>query len=79
MINIISQGNYCRVIFVPYPGKYGAILFCYFVRANFVRDISNGHRRITGNANHLGIQKKMISSSSMSYINEQWLENGSQF
>jgi len=46
-----------------------AMLFCHFAKANSVRDISNGLRSITGNANHLGIQKKIPSRSSVSYIN----------
>lgn len=47
-----------------------SMLFCHFARAHSVRDISNGLRSITGNANHLGIQKKIPSRSSISYINE---------
>lgn len=47
-----------------------SMLFCHFARAHSVRDISNGLRSITGNANHLGIQKKIPSRSSVSYINE---------
>lgn len=46
-----------------------SMLFCHFAKANSVRDISNGLRSITGNANHLGIQKKIPSRSSVSYIN----------
>ena len=47
-----------------------SMLFCHFAKANSVRDISNGLRSITGNANHLGIQNKIPSRSSVSYINE---------
>lgn len=46
-----------------------SMLFCHFAKANSVRDISNGLRSITGNANHLGLQKKIPSRSSVSYIN----------
>ena len=47
-----------------------SMLFCHFGRAHSLRDISNGLRSITGNANHLGIHDKIPSRSSISYINE---------
>lgn len=46
------------------------LLFFHFAKTNSVRDTSNGLRSITGNANHLGIQKMVPSRSSISYINE---------
>jgi Transposase DDE domain/Domain of unknown function (DUF4372) len=46
------------------------MLFFHFAKTNSVRDTSNGLRSITGNANHLGIQKMVPSRSSISYINE---------
>lgn len=45
-----------------------SMLFCQLGQAGSVRDISNGLRSITGNLNHLGIQKAP-SKSSLSYIN----------
>jgi len=46
------------------------MLFFHFAKTNSVRDTGNGLRSITGNANHLGIQKMVFSRSSISYINE---------
>ena len=46
------------------------MLFFHFAKTNSVRDTSNGLRSITGNVNHLGIQKMVPSRSSISYINE---------
>lgn len=46
------------------------MLFFHFAKTNSVRDTSNGLRSITGNANHLGIQRMVPSRSSISYINE---------
>lgn len=45
-----------------------SMLFCQLGQAGSVRDISNGLRSITGNLNHLGIQKSP-SKSTLSYIN----------
>ena len=47
-----------------------SMLFCHFGKAHSLRDISNGLRSITSNANHLGIMDKIPSRSSLSYINE---------
>ncbi len=47
-----------------------SMLFCHFGKAHSIRDITYGLRSITGNANHLGIQDKIPSRSSLSYINE---------
>ena len=44
------------------------MLFMHLAKANSVRDISNGLRSITGNLNHLGVNKAP-SKSSISYIN----------
>ncbi|MFC1734121.1 IS4 family transposase [candidate division KSB1 bacterium] len=46
-----------------------SMVFCQIAQANSVRDISNGLRSITGNLNHLGLEKSP-SKSSMSYINK---------
>ncbi len=47
-----------------------SMLFCHFGKAHSLRDISNGLRSITSNANHLGIMDRIPSRSSLSYINE---------
>ncbi len=74
-----------RSVFSTVVGKYNSdkhskginswthlvtMLFFHFAKTNSVRDTSNGLRSITGNANHLGIQKMVPSRSSISYINE---------
>lgn len=46
------------------------MLFCHLGKAHSLRDITFGLRSITGNASHLGIQKKIPCRSSLSYIND---------
>jgi hypothetical protein len=47
-----------------------AMLFCHLSKAQSIREITNGLLSATGNLNHLGIQGKTPSRSSLSYINE---------
>ena len=47
-----------------------SMLFLHLARANSIREVTNGLKSITGNLNHLGIQNKCPSRSSLSYINE---------
>jgi hypothetical protein len=46
------------------------MLFCHFSKSQSIREITNGLLSISGNLNHLGIQGKCPSRSSLSYINE---------
>ncbi len=46
-----------------------SMLFCHLSKAQSIREITNGLRSITGNLNHLGIQGKTPTKSSLSYIN----------
>jgi len=46
------------------------MLLCHFGRLHSLRDIAMGLRTIAGNANHLGIMKKVPCKSSLSYQNE---------
>ena len=46
------------------------MLFLHLAKANSIREVTNGLKSITGNLNHLGIEKKTPSKSSLSYINE---------
>lgn len=46
------------------------MLFCHLSKAQSLREITNGLLSISGNLNHLGIQGKCPSRSSLSYINE---------
>ena len=46
-----------------------SMLFCQFAKSQSVRDISNGLRSVTGNLNHLGIDRAP-SKSSISYQNK---------
>lgn len=48
-----------------------SMLFCQFAKANSLREISNGLRSSFGDLNHIGIQSKSPSKSSLSYINER--------
>jgi hypothetical protein len=45
------------------------MLFLHIAKANSIREVTNGLKSITGNLNHLGIDKKTPSKSSLSYIN----------
>ena len=45
------------------------MLFLHLAKANSIREVTNGLKSITGNLNHLGIDKKTPSKSSLSYIN----------
>jgi hypothetical protein len=45
------------------------MLFSQFAKCNSLRETTNGLLSISGNVNHLGIQKKTPSKSSLSYIN----------
>jgi hypothetical protein len=47
-----------------------AMLFCHISKAQSIREITNGLLSAAGNLNHLGIQGKTPSRSSLSYINE---------
>lgn len=47
-----------------------SMLFLHFAKANSIREVTNGLKSITGNLNHLGIEHKTPSKSSLSYINE---------
>ena len=47
-----------------------AMMFCHLGKATSIRDIVFGLRSMTGNANHVGITRKIPSRSSISYINE---------
>lgn len=47
-----------------------AMLFCHISKAQSIREITNGLLSATGNLNHLGIQGRSPSRSSLSYINE---------
>lgn len=47
-----------------------AMLFCHISKSQSIREITNGLLSISGNLNHLGIQGKTPSRSSLSYINE---------
>jgi len=46
-----------------------SMLFCHLSKAQSIREITNGLLSTTGNLNHLGIQGKSPSKSSLSYIN----------
>jgi hypothetical protein len=46
------------------------MLFCHLSKAQSLREITNGLLSTCGNLNHLGIQGKCPSRSSLSYINE---------
>jgi len=46
------------------------MLFLHLAKANSIREVTNGLKSITGNLNHLGINRKTPSKSSLSYINE---------
>jgi hypothetical protein len=45
------------------------MLFCHLSKAQSIREITNGLLSISGDLNHLGIQGKCPSRSSLSYIN----------
>jgi len=45
------------------------MLFLHLAKANSIREVTNGLKSITGNLNHLGIENKIPSKSSLSYIN----------
>jgi hypothetical protein len=45
------------------------MLFLHLAKANSIREVTNGLKSITGNLNHLGIEHKTPSKSSLSYIN----------
>jgi len=45
------------------------ILFCQFAKCQPIRETTNGLLSISRNLNHLGIQRKSPSKSSLSYIN----------
>jgi len=47
-----------------------SMLFLHLSKSNSIREVTNGLKSITGNMNHLGIEKKTPSKSSLSYINE---------
>ena len=47
-----------------------AMLFCHLSKAQSIGEITNGLLSASGNLNHLGIQGKTPSRSSLSYINE---------
>jgi hypothetical protein len=47
-----------------------SMLFCQFAKSQSVRDTSNGLRSVTGNLNHLGIQRAP-SKSTISYQNKK--------
>ncbi len=47
-----------------------AMMFCHRGKASSIRDIVFGLRSMTGNANHVGIIRKIPNRSSISYINE---------
>jgi hypothetical protein len=47
-----------------------SMLFLHLAKANSIREVTNGLKSVTGNLNHLGIQNKTPSKSSLSYINE---------
>jgi hypothetical protein len=46
------------------------MLFCHFGQANSVRDIVGGMKSVTGNLNHLGVER-VPCKSSLSYMNKQ--------
>jgi len=46
------------------------MLFLHLSKANSIREVTNGLKSITGNLNHLGIERKTPSRSSLSYINK---------
>jgi hypothetical protein len=46
------------------------MLFCHISKAQSIREITNGLLSVSGNLNHLDIQGKTPSRSSLSYINE---------
>jgi len=46
------------------------MLFLHLAKANSIREVTNGLKSITGNLNHLGINAKTPSKSSLSYINK---------
>jgi hypothetical protein len=45
------------------------MLFCQFAKCQSIRETTNGLLSVSGNLNHLGIQRKSPSKSSLSYIN----------
>jgi len=45
------------------------MLFLHIAKANSIREVTNGLKSITGNLNHLGIDNKTPSKSSLSYTN----------
>jgi len=45
------------------------MLILHLAKANSIREVNNGLKSITGNLNHLGIDNKTPSKSSLSYIN----------
>jgi len=46
------------------------MLFLHLAKANSIREVTDGLKSITVNLNHLGIENKIPSKSSLSYINE---------
>jgi len=46
-----------------------SMLFLHIAKANSIREVTNGLKSITGNLNHLGIDNKTPSKSSLSYTN----------
>ncbi|MFH1196556.1 MAG: IS4 family transposase [bacterium] len=47
-----------------------AMIFCHLSKAQSIREITNGLLSASGNLNHIGIQGKCPSRSSLSYLNE---------
>ena len=46
-----------------------SMIFCHLSKSQSIREITNGLLSVSGNLNHLGIQGKCPSRSSLSYIN----------
>ncbi len=81
IINKLSRYSFNKIVEKYQSDRYNkginswthlvSMLFCHLARANSLREISNGLKSATGNLNHLGINHKCPSKSSLSYLNEK--------
>ena len=81
IINKLSRYNFTKIVEKHKSDRYNkginswthlvSMLFCHLAKANSLREISNGLKSATGNLNHLGINYKCPSKSTLSYINEK--------
>lgn len=79
IIHHLDRGNFSKSVEKYRTDKHSkginswthlvSMLFCHLSKAQSIREITNGLLSTTGNLNHLGIQGKSPSKSSLSYIN----------